>query len=350
MNRLWVPSRDAGRNLDLFFTFAVAGVLANRIFLVITGYPQLGNGTLHISHAIWGGVMMLIAIVFAVSSLAPGVRAFVAVLGGAGFGWFVDELGKYITRDVDYFFKPTLALIYTIFVAMYFVFRSIRRPRNRPEDVMLNAVEAMRQGILGRLDEPRRVEALTLLDTVRVESHPASRLQDVLIELETVPPREPGVGTRILRAGRSVLERWTAQRSFAFIYGGIFLLLAAADTSQVLIHALGDPGVHSVSEWIITVTCGISFVFAAIGAAMLTRSRRTGYRWLEASLLVSILVTQVFLFHEAQIEATVDLVITLAFWMLLRAAMSVERGRDVPGGVPAQLGESRSPSEPARRS
>ena len=54
------------------------------------------------------------------------------------------------------------------------------------------------------------------------------------------------------------------------------------------------------------------------------RSRRIAYRWLEASILVSILITQVFLFHEAQIEATSDLVITLAFWFLLRAAMAVE--------------------------
>jgi hypothetical protein len=334
MNRLWVPGRDAGRNLDLFFTFAVAGVLGNRIFLVATGYPQLGNGTLHISHAIWGGVMMLIAIVVGVSSLAPGVRAFVAVLGGAGFGWFVDELGKYITRDVDYFFKPTLALIYAIFVAMYFAFRSIRRPRNRPEDVMLNAIEAMRQGILGRLDEPRRAEALTLLDTVRVEHHPTSRLQDVLIELETVPPSEPGRAARTARGARRLLERWTRRPSFAFVFGLIFLALATADAAEVLEQALDGPGVHSVSEWSITVTCVISFVLAAIGFAALARSRLTGYRWLEASIMVSILITQVFLFHEAQIEATVDLTITLAFWMLLRAAMSVERAGDLAVTAP----------------
>jgi hypothetical protein len=333
MNRLWVPGRDAGRNLDLFFTFAVAGVLANRIFLVATGYPQLGNGTLHISHAIWGGVMMLIAIVFAVSSLAPGVRVFVALLGGAGFGWFVDELGKYITRDVNYFFKPTLALIYAIFVVMYFAFRSIRRPRNRPEDVMLNAIEAMRQGILGRLDEPMRVEALTLLDTVRVENHSTSRLQDVLIEFETVPPREPGLGTRIVRGARGLLERWSGGRTFAFVFGGIFVLLSTADAAEVLEHAIDGPGVHSVSEWIIAVTCVIALVLAAIGFVAMARSRLTGYRWFEASLLVSILITQVFLFHEAQIEATVDLVITLAFWMLLRAAMSVERASDVAVAV-----------------
>jgi hypothetical protein len=327
MNRLWAPGRDAGTNLALFFTFAVAGVLANRIFLVATGYPQLGNGTLHISHAIWGGVMMLIAIVFAVSSLAPGVRSFVAILGGAGFGWFVDELGKFITRDVNYFFKPTLALIYTIFVAMYFAFRTIRRPRERPEDVMLNAIEAVRRGILGRLEEPRRAEALTLLGAVHGEGQSTARLQDVLIELETVPIREPGLGVRTIQRARALLQRWTGWRTFAFVFGGVFVLLASSDAAEVLEHALDGPGVHSVSEWIITVNCVISLGLAVIGFLAMPRSRLAGYRWIEASILLSVLVTQVFLFHEAQIEATIDLAITLTFWMLLRAAMSVERER-----------------------
>ena len=40
---------------------AVLAVLGNRAFLILTGYPQLGNGTLHISHAIWGALMMGIA-------------------------------------------------------------------------------------------------------------------------------------------------------------------------------------------------------------------------------------------------------------------------------------------------
>jgi len=76
-------------------------VLGNRVFLIITGYPQLGNGTLHISHAIWGALMMAVAIVFALSFLAPNNRTFIAFIGGCGFGWFIDELGKFITRDVN---------------------------------------------------------------------------------------------------------------------------------------------------------------------------------------------------------------------------------------------------------
>ena len=51
--RFALRSYDSGRRLDLFLVCAVGSVIGNRVFLIITGYPQLGNGTLHISHAIW---------------------------------------------------------------------------------------------------------------------------------------------------------------------------------------------------------------------------------------------------------------------------------------------------------
>src|SRR5215213_11636438 len=117
--RFALRSAESGRRLDLFLVCAVGSVIGNRVFLIITGYPQIGNGTLHISHAIWGALMMAVAIIFAISYLPPFTRTFVAFLGGAGFGWFIDELGKFITRDVNYFFEPTIALIYITFVVMY---------------------------------------------------------------------------------------------------------------------------------------------------------------------------------------------------------------------------------------
>ena len=60
-------SVDVAQRLDMFLVCAIAAVLGNRFFLILTGYPQLGNGTLHISHAIWGALMMAIAIIFAIS-------------------------------------------------------------------------------------------------------------------------------------------------------------------------------------------------------------------------------------------------------------------------------------------
>ena len=36
--------------------FAVT-VIATRVFLELSGYPQIGNDVLHIAHALWGGLL-----------------------------------------------------------------------------------------------------------------------------------------------------------------------------------------------------------------------------------------------------------------------------------------------------
>ena len=152
-------SVDVRRNLDVFLVCAVASVLGNRVFLIITGYPQIGNSTLHISHAIWGALMMAISVIIAIAFLPPFTRTFIAVLGGAGFGWFIDELGKFITQDVNYFFQPTIALIYITFVVMYMVFRSIQGKPFGPEEAVLNALEALKSAVAR---SPRRDDAASV--------------------------------------------------------------------------------------------------------------------------------------------------------------------------------------------
>src|SRR5436189_2503609 len=98
--------------LDTFLVSAVATVVIIRIFLEATGYPQLGGGGLHVAHVLWGGFGMLVAMVLLLGFVAASTRHVAAVVGGAGFGAFVDEIGKFVTSDNDYFFRPTAALLY----------------------------------------------------------------------------------------------------------------------------------------------------------------------------------------------------------------------------------------------
>jgi RyR domain len=320
-----VRTTELSRNLDVFLACGVAGVLGNRFFLVLTGYPQVGNGTLHISHAIWGGLMMVVAIGAALSFIAPGVRTFVAIVGGAGLGWFVDELGKFITRDTNYFFRPTLALIYVIFVSLYLLSRTLRRRHYDADEGLLNALEAVKAAVIGRLDEPTRREALALLDQTCADEGLAAKVRDVLHEATTLPPRQPGRATRLARRLQGAYARWTEHRGFTPTVAAIFAALALFNVAEVLTLFLTGPGIKSFTEWATVVSSLASLLFVIIGAVLLPRARLTAFRWFEASVLVAIFVTQVFLFADRQLAGVLDILVTLVVWAALRSAMRLER-------------------------
>lgn len=119
-----IRDRDTGSLLELLMVTAVAAILISRGFLAIAGYPKIAPGGLHIAHMLWGGFLMLAALVMVFRYWNPSVRRFAAFTGGAGFGLFIDELGKFITQDNDYFYRPAVAIIYVIFVLLFLLFRS----------------------------------------------------------------------------------------------------------------------------------------------------------------------------------------------------------------------------------
>src|SRR5436853_1597753 len=158
--------------LDTFLVSAIATVVIIRIFLEATGYPQLGGGGLHIAHVLWGGLGMLVAIVLLLLYLTPATRLIAAVVGGAGFGAFVDELGKFVTSDNDYFFKPTAAILYALFVVLFLATREIRRFRGlSPEECLVNSVEIAEKLAAGTLTASDRDHALRLLAAAD-QTHP----------------------------------------------------------------------------------------------------------------------------------------------------------------------------------
>ena len=328
--RFAIRATDLARRQDTFLVVAICSVLGNRTFLIITGYPQLGNGTLHISHAIWGALMMAIAVILAISYLDPSTRRVVAVLGGAGFGWFIDELGKFITRDVNYFFEPTIALIYLTFVAMYLAFRSIQRRNYSPEEAIANAFEAMKAAAVGKLDEPARVAAIALLDRTGATGPIAHRLSTMLQDAPSLPPAAPG---RFAAFGASVRTRyvaWTERPGFPIGVDAAFVILGAVGVANVVALALDGPGIATFPERLTLVTSGISWSCYAIGVAFLHhRGRSAAYRWFDRGLLVNIYVTQVFVFAEEQLAGVVGLVVALVVWIILRSAMKVERERSM---------------------
>jgi len=325
--RFAVRATDLGKRCDTFLVVAVSSVLANRIFLIVTGYPQLGDGTLHISHAIWGALMMATGIIMAISFLGPFTRSIVAVLGGAGFGWFIDELGKFITRKVNYFFQPTIALIYMTFIAMYLVFRAIQRRRYTPEEALLNALEALKAAGLGQLDEPSRRQAIELLDRTEPEGALAREVRGLLVNVHALPPRTPGRWARMNEAMRRRYISLTGHPRFPTVVDLVFISVAAIAVVDVIALGVDGPGIVTFAERATFVSSLVAAGLVVIGAFELHRSRPNAYRWFDRGLLVQIFVVQVFVFAEEQLAGVIGLALALVSWTLLRTAMHAEQER-----------------------
>ena len=53
----------------------------------------------------------------------PTILKYSAIIGGFGWGWFIDEIGKYVTRDNNYWYQPAVIYIYFSFILLYLIYR-----------------------------------------------------------------------------------------------------------------------------------------------------------------------------------------------------------------------------------
>jgi hypothetical protein len=147
----------------LSFAFSVAGT---RLFLDLTGYPQIGSGGIHIAHVLLGGVILFAAALLPLIFLNEWIFAVSALLTGFGVGLFIDEVGKFITQSNDYFSPTAAPIIYVLFLLTFFVFTQVRSKesvttRSRMYAVMERFGEVMdrdlsseeSQEIIKKLDE-----------------------------------------------------------------------------------------------------------------------------------------------------------------------------------------------------
>lgn len=279
-----VRDADAGETLEIFLIASILSILGIRAFLAATGYPQLGGEGLHIAHMLWGGVFMLIGLLLILSYLNLSVRWLAALLGGIGFGTFIDELGKFITEDNDYFFQPTIALLYIIFILLFLLVRSIH---------------------WRRLLSPREVHINAQLRAVmeEVDPTPGSRLHAIFV-----------LGDRLAKSyERLVLQRW-----FGIGLSAVFVVVALGQLITVAAIILGNPSQELPAPATQVASSLLSGLCIVIGVARLPSSRLDAYRWFRRGLLISILLTQVFLFLQAQLAALGGLAVNLLIYLALR--------------------------------
>jgi hypothetical protein len=122
-------------------------VAVTRLFLVLTGYPQIGGSTFHLAHALWGGLALFLAGTMALVVQNRGAAVVGAMLTGVGFGLFVDEVGKFITQKNDYFFPLAAPIVYASLLLILLLTEVVRRHQLRSPRAHLLAAISLSQTI-----------------------------------------------------------------------------------------------------------------------------------------------------------------------------------------------------------
>ena len=365
---------DAGSFFEDFLISAITAILGIRAFLHLTGYPQVGGADLHIAHMLWGGLLMAVAILLLFGFIGRPVKVVASIIGGLGFGTFIDELGKFVTRDNNYFFEPTFALIYVVFVLMYVSFRAVQVRPPAPQELVANALEIAQEAVRGHLDPSERERALDLLEAAGREAPLAEVLAEALRTQPATAEAELHPLARIKGLVRDVYRHLAAQAWFthaviAFFIGysiamlvkalvnlreaapllliliaalvvipGILrrltgsalrralvvaTLLAVAIVPGLLITGPSLPGL-TWPQWGELIFSVIPALLVVAGVVRMRESRLDAYRMFERAVLILIFVTQFFAFYQQQLGALAGLLLNILVLAVLRTMLRQE--------------------------
>lgn len=388
----------AGSILGIFIITAVTTVLAIRFFLEATGYPQVSGGGLHIAHVLVGGLAMLISILILLMFLGNYSRSLAAALGGFGFGAFIDELGKFITSDNNYFFKPSIGLIYIIFVLLFILIKEIsNRSYLTEKERQVNLLEISKEAVL-KGDEAYGMQmARSILERIAAQKtslRHSDKTAGCLDEMQDLPPLlspEPRVYIAARTRAESLYSWMIGRRWFIQFLIAFFFLKALIALIEVIYLTVG---IHNAIFWAIFVlvslgvyralVSGISTVkkifyvliliilalifpftilgltlpslplvdwlhlgftalaggFSAAGILTIRKDRLKAYHLLENSVLIYIFFVHVFDFFNIQLYGLFDLFVDLVTLMVLRYMIDQEERKE--SGIRNQPNQSES--------
>ncbi len=319
----------AASEFELFFVSAVGTILIVRAALALTGWPQLGGGKIHFAHLLWGGLGMLIGIVLFMAFQGRMWRFLATLACGIGFGLFIDELGKFITSDNDYFFKPVVAIIYLVFVGLFFLFHWLGTVRNLTQQVALvNAFDYAKEAVLRNMDAGERDEALYLLGHSDQQDPMVVALTQSLRTYSDLVKPLPSPITKVRGWISRRYARLLRSRVFKGIMVGWFLVISMADLLAFVPSLTDSSTTLSFASVGLALSGALSGALVVIGVVKWRRSRLKAYRWFERSVLVAIFVGCFFSFYENQFGGLWSLVLLLGTWATIRYIIGDELKRE----------------------
>jgi hypothetical protein len=375
--RRWKPVRQQAADSFWLILIVANGitVIATRILLELTGYPQIGGGgEFHVAHVLWGGLLLFVAVSLPLTFANRIALWSAATLGGVGTGLFIDEVGKFITSSTDYFTPLAFPIIYAFIVACVWMYMRIRRRHPRDARTLLyHALEDMKQVLDNDLDPFEHRELVDELRQVAASATDANErhlgeallryamsrdirlslapnpLERLLVDarrlLAGTPPRR--VLTGILVAGFGLLGVGAAVKlaSVVALAQGTGPLRAALEGVTVQ-NGTTNYTLHSPLFFTIMTVAALGIGLLAMATAILLLAGRgtLALRVGVFALIVSLTIVAPLTFYFSQLYALVDVagqlfligVASLYRWRFLTPTaatmgMGVRPGSPLPG-------------------
>lgn len=306
-----VRNVNAPANIVTFVVAGVTTVIVTRLYLALSGYPQIGGGGLHIAHMLPGGLLMLVALFLLLTYVGPVVRPAAALLGGIGFGLFIDEVGKFVTSDNDYFFRPAPAIMYVVFVVVVLGVQALHDRRLDPRERLANAVDQTVEGVAGGLSQRRRADAVGQVSAAGpIEGAALVRALIDGCPDDNVEIPAPAERIRLtLRRGfeRLTAKRWTDQVIVALLAAQV----AGAVAVAVLSRTAGAGSWREVTFFGVAGGAAAAAGLTTYGARRLRTDRVRAVAAFQLAVLSFLLATRVFEFAHNPVSATIGLVLDL---------------------------------------
>lgn len=340
-----VKRSGSSDNLLLFLVAAATSVLLTRFYLGLFDYPQIVHGSIHLAHALFGGLLLSIANILIFSFHGKRVRQWSAVIAGVGFGQFIDEVGKLITRTNNYFYQPVPMIIYLSFIFLFFLYRYFdeytpKTPKELIYDILEHLEDAAEHTLYQKTKKKIESEIQNLLTHPDVGYHVlVNGLHQLVEKLPTVPKKNNRYIQRV-KTSWKWLEDFTAERKSIFYFLLLLFSIYIVNTffgvylfgQEVFRHEVFLQS-HTFSaefQWFMIVA---QIASQAISAIVMTqgflflvgRKRVTALKLFRTGLAINILITHVFTLYFRQFDAVPELLITLGLFAIIHNILEEER-------------------------
>jgi hypothetical protein len=331
ISRIRSPVQRAGAERYVRITLlSFAGtVLLTRLFLSLTGYPQLGTSTLHIAHVLWGGLLLFVGALLPLIFANRAVYTLGALLSGIGVGLFIDEVGKFITQTNDYFYPAAAPIIYAFFLLTVLLYVRLRRPRSYDVRAELyRALDSLAEVLDHDLDANERSDLIEQLRSIsRTAGDPdlirLAQALEAFVDHETlyVTPARPSLLERWWAAAVAFEIRYVTRLQFTALLVVGLLVAGLPGLANLFILLLGFPasgggsngaegiGFQAVAEGIVDVPLVVAAVLFILG------DDRRGVSIAYVSLLLALTVVNVLVFYFDQFHAVFQTLIQFGLLM-----------------------------------